>query len=151
MAVDRKLRLREAWRVCVCVAVVFGAAIAPAGAQAAGSVSPERLRADALTEPIGLDDAAPDLSWALRAHGRNVSQTAYEIRAASDERRLRRGRPDLWDTGKVRTARNSGIRYAGRRMGSRARRMAGPRLGPARPSLALEPARDVRNRAARAE
>ena len=47
-------------------------------------------------------------------------QTGYQIQAALSESDLRRGRL-LWDSGKVGSAVQSGVRYAGRPLGSRER------------------------------
>ncbi len=45
-------------------------------------------------------------------------QTAYQVRAATSEADLERGRV-IWDSGQVNSAAQSGIRYAGRPLGSR--------------------------------
>src|SRR5262249_51407321 len=66
-----------------------------------------------LTNPIGLSDATPNLSWRLSG-GR---QTAYEVRVASSAAQLET--PDLWDSGKVASSDTSNIRYAGAGLGSR--------------------------------
>ncbi|GHF39785.1 alpha-L-rhamnosidase [Amycolatopsis bartoniae] len=84
---------------------------APAAATP-GSLSARLLRAAGMTDPIGLEDTTPDLSWQFASQGRDAAQTAYEIRAASDPRRL--GSPDLWDTGKVASSANTGVDYAGK-------------------------------------
>lgn len=81
--------------------------------------APQRLRADGLADPLGIDSTRPALGWAFGDPGRDTRQTAYEIRAASSEQLLRSGRPDLWDTGRVRSATNEGVRYAGRAVDSR--------------------------------
>lgn len=67
--------------------------------------------------PMGLDDPAPALSWRVREGTR---QTAYQIRAAADERRLREG-PWLWDSGKVTGERRTWVDYGGQPLGSRQR------------------------------
>jgi alpha-L-rhamnosidase len=88
----------------------------PAGASGVSTV--EHLQADDLTDPIGVDDATPQLSWQLST-GRDVVQSAYEIRAARSEDAL--GSPDLWDSGKVSSAESSGVNYAGTTLRSRQR------------------------------
>lgn len=90
----------------------------PAGSAA---LTPQALRVDAVTGPIGLGDASPSLSWSLTAGGRSGSQaarqTAYEIRAASSLTRL--SHPDLWDSGKVASSDTSDIAYGGAQLSSR--------------------------------
>ena len=66
-----------------------------------------------LTNPIGLGDATPNLSWRLQG-GR---QTAYEIRVASSAAQL--DSPDLWDSGKVSSNDTSNVVYAGAALTSR--------------------------------
>ena len=87
--------------------------------QRPSSLTAATLRVDTLTDPIGLGDASPSLSWsrlAPRGSG-SAFQTAYEIRTASSPWRL--DRPDLWDSGKVRSSDTSNIAYGGRALRSR--------------------------------
>jgi hypothetical protein len=101
------------------VAMVAGAMLAlgvPATAAADwdhGRASVHDLRVDTLTNPIGLGNATPGLSWRL-SDGR---QTAYQVQVASSEGRL--GDPDLWDSGKVRSDETSNIAYGGAPLRSR--------------------------------
>jgi hypothetical protein len=71
------------------------------------------LRVDTFTNPIGLGDTTPNVSWRLR-DGR---QSAYQIQVASSPQRLRH--PDLWDSGKVQSEDTGNIPYAGAPLGSR--------------------------------
>ena len=76
------------------------------------------LRVDTFTAPIGLGDASPNLSWRLSARGTNAAnQAAYEVRAASSPWQLER--PDLWDSGMVRSSDTNNIAYGGRALRSR--------------------------------
>jgi hypothetical protein len=94
-----------------------------AGGHPAGSASltPQALRVDAVTDPIGLGDASPSLSWSLTPGERSGSpearQTGYEIRVASSLTRL--DHPDLWDSGRVTSSDTSNIAYGGARLSSR--------------------------------
>ena len=61
----------------------------------------ERLRTEHATNPLGIDEPAPRLSWTLHAERRGTRQTAYEIRVATH--------PDsftapLWTSGRVSSA-----------------------------------------------
>ena len=85
-------------------------------------------------QPVGIDDANPLLAWRMVATPRaalhpcyrsDISvacptdrQTAYQIQAASDELSLRDGRL-IWDSGRVESAVQSGVPYAGRVLASR--------------------------------
>ncbi|MEU6034768.1 family 78 glycoside hydrolase catalytic domain [Actinomadura sp. NPDC047616] len=91
--------------------------LADSAVTAAGATG---LRAADLTTALGIDDATPPLTWRLRAAGRGVTQTAYQIQAATSPDLLRRGRPDLWDTGKVGSAAQR-VDYAGKTVAGRTR------------------------------
>src|SRR5262249_4490624 len=79
------------------------------------------LRVDTLTDPIGLGDRSPSLSWNLTSdEGARASaayQTAYEIRVASTPDRLQY--PDIWDSGKVASTATGNIAYGGTPLRSR--------------------------------
>ncbi|QKG20439.1 family 78 glycoside hydrolase catalytic domain [Actinomadura verrucosospora] len=89
----------------------------PAHADARAGVT--GLRADDLSQALGIDDTTPPLGWQLSG-GRNTAQTAYQIQAATSENALHRGRPDLWDSGRVDSAAQRAD-YAGKALGSRTR------------------------------
>lgn len=59
------------------------------------------LRCDWMVEPLGIDSAAPRLSWKLRDPTRGARQTAWRILVASSPEHLARDEGDLWDSGKV--------------------------------------------------
>lgn len=78
---------------------------------------PAGLRCEYLVNPLGVDVAAPRLDWRperTRDDARGEMQTAYQVQAASSEKRLLRGRADLWDTGKVLSGESIGLKYGGR-------------------------------------
>jgi alpha-L-rhamnosidase len=80
-----------------------------------GAIRPVRLRCEYLANPLGVDVARPRLSWALAARGkaRGEVQSAYQVLAATSRERLREGRADLWDTGRVASAETLHREYAG--------------------------------------
>lgn len=77
------------------------------------------LQVDYLDAPMGLENTRPRLSWRLESTERNVTQMAYRVCVASRKDLLERGQPDLWDSGKVRSRRSLGVKYAGRALESR--------------------------------
>ncbi len=78
------------------------------------------LRCEYQVNPIGLDERRPRLSWLLIAGGerRGVTQSAYQIVAASSAEKLLAGHADLWDSGKVRSDCTSHVEYEGKALGS---------------------------------
>ncbi|HEY0624591.1 family 78 glycoside hydrolase catalytic domain [Sphingomonas sp.] len=90
-------------------------ALAPARAADPAGV-PEALRVEYSAAPLGLDEPAPRLSWRSPA----ARQSAYRIQVAHSPEALAKG--DLvWDSGKVASADNIQITYAGPALASRAR------------------------------
>jgi alpha-L-rhamnosidase len=70
----------------------------------------EGLRTEWATNPIGIDEPAPRLTWTLHADRRGTRQTAYEIRVASH--------PDsfatpLWTSGRVTSTESVNRPYGG--------------------------------------
>ncbi|WP_046729700.1 family 78 glycoside hydrolase catalytic domain [Streptomyces humi] len=95
-------------------------ATVPAAAATTGPLTPVHLRTQHLDQALGIDDTTPDLSWATTARTANTLQSAYRVQAATSPDRLRSGRPDLWDSGKIASAVPE-TTYAGRALGSRTR------------------------------
>ncbi|MFD7710856.1 family 78 glycoside hydrolase catalytic domain [Streptomyces sp. NPDC059786] len=92
-----------------------------AAAATGGTLTPVHPRTQHLDEALGIDDTTPQLSWETSARGgTGVTQSAYRVQAATSAERLRAGRPDLWDSGKVASAVPE-TTYAGRALGSRTR------------------------------
>jgi alpha-L-rhamnosidase len=66
-----------------------------------------------LTNPIGIDNTNPRLSWILQSNQNGQKQTAYHILAASSLELLKKNSGDLWDTGKVDSDQSVHIVYDG--------------------------------------
>ncbi|WP_405632718.1 glycoside hydrolase family 78 protein [Streptomyces sp. NBC_00016] len=114
----RRLALLLPAAVTAFVTAVSGTVTASAAT--AGTLTPGHLRTQHLDEALGIDDTTPVLSWQTTARTASVLQGAYRIQAATSAERLRSGRADLWDSGKVSSAVPE-TTYAGRALGSRTR------------------------------
>jgi alpha-L-rhamnosidase len=77
------------------------------------------LRCEYLTDPLGIDERAPRLSWTLSSRRRGARQTAWWVLVASSPAQLARGRGDRWDSGRVEGDATAHLVYAGRRLRSR--------------------------------
>ena len=77
------------------------------------------LRCEHLTNPAGLDDSHPALSWIIASDRRSETQTAYQVLVASTEELLAADKGDLWDSGKVLSPESAQIEYAGQTLPSR--------------------------------
>ncbi len=71
------------------------------------------LRCEYVSNPLGVDVAAPRLFWKLESSARNQRQAGYRILAASTAESLTNNRGDLWDTGKVASDETIQIPYRG--------------------------------------
>jgi hypothetical protein len=98
--------VRAAGLVVAC-ALTLGVPSTAAAQQHHDPATVHALRVDTFTNPIGLGNKTPNLSWRL-SDGR---QTAYQVQVASSTSQLRD--PDLWDSGKVRSDDTGNIAYAG--------------------------------------
>ena len=77
-----------------------------------------RLRCEYLTDPLGIDERAPRLSWMLASRRRGARQSRRVLVASTPEK-LARGEGDRWDSGRVAGAVTAHLAYAGRRLRSR--------------------------------
>jgi alpha-L-rhamnosidase len=91
--------------------VTLTALVAGAAAAAAQPVHPERLRTEYFTNPIGIDEPAPRMSWMLHAERRGTMQSAYEIRVATRPEAL--ASAPLWSSGRVASHQSVNVPYAG--------------------------------------
>ena len=74
---------------------------------ASAQLSVSQLRTEHLTDPVGIGERRPLLSWEVSdASRRGVTQSAYEIRVKSGGR-------TVWRTGKVASAESAGVFYDG--------------------------------------
>lgn len=68
------------------------------------------LKTEYLTNPIGIDQKQPNLSWILSSKERNIIQQAYEIRVAGNS--SMKGEK-IWETGKIVSDQSVNISYSG--------------------------------------
>lgn len=83
------------------------------------SNSVDGLRTNGLQDPLGISGAAPTLSWVNESSGRGVTQTAYEVRVASSKSALKTA--DVWSSGRVASAEQLNVAYAGAALTSQSR------------------------------
>ncbi|MEU8224785.1 family 78 glycoside hydrolase catalytic domain [Kribbella sp. NPDC048915] len=76
-------------------------------------LTPRSLRTEYAVRPIGLDVTRPRFSWVAAAPGHGATQTAYQILVASTPELLTPESADVWDSGKVASARTFGVEYDG--------------------------------------
>ncbi len=63
--------------------------------------------------PLGMNDPHPRLSWQLKGEGREILQTAYEIRVAASSGDLDSKSKLLWNSGKINSDQSVYVSYDG--------------------------------------
>jgi len=82
-------------------------------------VTVTNLRCESLTDPVGIDIAAPRLSWELSSDASGIRQIGYRIIVASSLDRLNADEGDLWDSKFVKSDNTLYIPYSGSELKSR--------------------------------
>lgn len=92
------------------------------GAVQSGVAAPRAtdLRCEYQRDPLAVGIAQPRLSWVLESAARGERQTAYRILVASSAAQLKRNDADLWDSGRVASAEQNQITYAGKSLAANA-------------------------------
>ena len=96
----------------LCLAGLGGGVLAEE-ADVAANLKPQRLRCEYRTEPLGVDQPRPELSWIVTSDSRGQIQSAYRVLAVLTPQMLESDKGDLWDTGKIEDNSTFGIVYAG--------------------------------------
>jgi alpha-L-rhamnosidase len=78
------------------------------------SLTVRSVTADAETNPLGVEAAAPRLAWKLASVEKNSLQSGYQVLVASSEEQLDGGFGDIWDSSQVASSTSIGIVYAGK-------------------------------------
>lgn len=72
------------------------------------------LRCENQIEPLAIVADTPRLSWQMDQYRRGTRQTAYQVMVASSPELLKKGKADLWDSGKQQTDQSILVPYQGR-------------------------------------
>lgn len=83
------------------VPVLLSLSVCAAAAPAPASLSVSRLETNGATDPLGIDDPAPRLSWRLESTERGVRQRAFRVLVSRTRAALGARRGDVWDSGRV--------------------------------------------------
>ena len=99
--------------------------LAPLAALAgAAPISISDVRTEGVSQPLGIEEAAPRFSWryeaALQAP-RGFRQSACRIQVTSSLEKLSQGQADMWDSGKQAGSDSLNILYAGKPLQSATR------------------------------
>ncbi|KAA1420726.1 Bacterial alpha-L-rhamnosidase [Mumia zhuanghuii] len=90
-------------------------AVGTSSSQSSAKVTLADLEVEKKSAPIGIDLEKPRFSWGIRTDRRDVTQTSYRIRVATNERDLT-GNKATWDSGVVKSAESANVAYDGPRL-----------------------------------
>ena len=105
---------------CLWLACLPSLTLAQAAGTPPGTLHPAGLRCEYATDPGGLGETSPRLSWIGESARRGEVQQAFQVLVAGSAEALNADRGDLWDSGKVVSDESAHVVYAGRPLGSRA-------------------------------
>jgi alpha-L-rhamnosidase len=103
---------KSTFLLAVGLALLACALVASPAPAATSPVTVTALRADQMTDPLGIDDSTPGLGWQLRSDRRGERQTAYRIEVADSAAQLESG-PYVWDSGRVDSPESVDVPYSG--------------------------------------
>ncbi len=79
-----------------------------------GELSLERLTCDMLTNPLGISDNRPELSWTIQSDKNDTYQTCYEILVSDSKSLIDKNEGNVWESGAVQSDENLRIAYSGK-------------------------------------
>ncbi len=107
---------RPAFPVIALTALLLTLGFTARQASAAPATSPLSVSAATtarVSDPIGIDVARPRLGWRLATASRGQAQAAYQVQVAGTRARAADGHADVWDSGRVASARSADVAYGG--------------------------------------
>src|SRR5579862_3248821 len=93
-------RLNRTGVLLTCM-LLIGATASTAGTKSSGILHPTHLTCEYLVDPLGIDIAAPRLSWILESSQRKQRQSACQILVSSTMENLHADNGDWWDSKKL--------------------------------------------------
>lgn len=82
----------------------------------ANNTQPYDLRCEMQSNPLGVENNKPALSWKLVSPVRNQFQTAYQVLVADSQEKLLTNTGNLWNSGKVKSSQSLHITYNGKKL-----------------------------------
>jgi hypothetical protein len=101
--------------------LLFISLIVMAALNVSAQLQVNKLTTDYKTNPIGIDNPKPQLSWNLESSQPNTLQESYEIRAALSQADLAKKNKQLWNSGIVESDQSIHIIYEGESLKSHQR------------------------------
>lgn len=97
--------MKKLLALCLCLHVLTSVTVA--------QLKVSRLLTENLSNPIGLDISRPRFSWQLESDGRNVRQTAYQVRVMINSLNRADNKEAVWNSDKVSSDSSVHVSYKG--------------------------------------
>ncbi len=78
----------------------------------------QKLLVEYAETPINIDNPNPRFSWIIHSEERNKTQSTYQILVSSEEKKLKKGEADIWDSGKINSSETIKHEFSGRTLES---------------------------------
>ncbi len=99
--------------------LIFLSATSFTGCKQESAMLVTELSCEYLTDPNGIDETEPQLSWQMVSDIRGQKPTAYQLLVASSREKLAKEKGDLWNSGKIKSGKSRLVNYSGRALQSR--------------------------------
>ncbi|MHB8581603.1 MAG: alpha-L-rhamnosidase [Ignavibacteriaceae bacterium] len=106
-------------RLALIILIILLPAILFAQKKAQAKVTIENLKCEYLSNPLGIENRNPIMSWELNSNDRDIQQTSYQIIVASSIEKLAANQGDIWETQKINSDHTINILYDGKPLTSR--------------------------------
>lgn len=83
------------------------------GLLAKGDILIKSLQCEYRSNPLGIENLSPRLSWKLSSNEQAQHQTAYQILVATSPDKLSENKADLWNSGRILSDQSVNVRYNG--------------------------------------
>lgn len=81
-------------------------------------LSVSSLKCESKINPLGIEEASPRLSWALKSTERGIMQTAYRILVSDNKQSLEKNIGNVWDSKKMISDQSIQVKYQGKKLES---------------------------------
>ena len=99
-------------RLSISVSLFFIMFLTGCSNKANSTLSVNQIKCTGYVNPVGTVKI-PDFSWILKSDERGQIQTAYQIIIGSDSAIVKKGKGDIWDSGKIASDESAWIPYKG--------------------------------------
>jgi alpha-L-rhamnosidase len=112
-------KIKKSMRMLLILSVAATCLVQVSCQKQKSEVSTFDLRCEYLSNPLGINNVNPGLSWKIKSDKNGASQSAYQLLVAGDSTLLTEQNADLWNSGKVSSTASLLVPYDGKQLASR--------------------------------